>query len=120
MPLYEYRAELERVVDGDTYDFRVDLGFHVSKQIRVRMLGVNTAETYGVKKDTEEYQKGMKEKRFVEDWFSSADDVIIRTEKDGRGKYGRWLARVYDGDPDDEETECLNERLIEEFNVSYK
>jgi micrococcal nuclease len=118
--LYDYQADVRRVVDGDTYDFEVDLGFHVKTAIRVRMVGVDTHETYGVSKDTEEYERGMEEKRFVEDWFDAAEDVIIRTEKDGQGKYGRWLARVYDGDPADKKTECLNARLIEEFDVAYE
>lgn len=112
MSLYEYRAELERVVDGDTYDFRVDLGFHVSKQIRIRMLGVDTHETYGVKKESEEYQKGIQEKRFVEEWFDAADEIFIETEKDEQGKYGRWLSRVFN-----ESGESLNVALIEEFDV---
>ena len=65
MTLYEYRAELKRVVDGDTYDFTVDLGFRVSKDIRIRMLGVDTAETYGVKKESDEYKRGMEHKQWV-------------------------------------------------------
>jgi len=101
-----------RVVDGDTYDFEVDLGFHVFTRIRVRMLGVDTAETYGVKKESEEYQNGIEQKRFVEDWFDVSDEIFIETEKDEQGKYGRWLARVYN-----ESGESLNVALIEEFGV---
>ena len=51
MSFYKYHAELERIVDGDTYDFKVDLGFHTFTRIRIRMIGVDTAETYGVAKD---------------------------------------------------------------------
>jgi micrococcal nuclease len=112
MTMYEYRGELVRVVDGDTYDFEVDLGFHVFTRIRVRMLGVDTAETYGVKKESEEYQNGIEQKRFVEDWFDVSDEIFIETEKDEQGKYGRWLARVYN-----ESGESLNVALIEEFGV---
>lgn len=110
MTLYEYRAELERVVDGDTYDFQVDLGFHVFTRIRIRMLGVDTAETYGVKKESDEYQRGMEHKRFVEEWLDEADEIFIETEKDEQGKYGRWLARVYN-----ESGESLNVALQEEY-----
>jgi len=110
MTLYEYRAELKRVVDGDTYDFTVDLGFRVSKDIRIRMLGVDTAETYGVKKESDEYKRGMEHKQWVEQWFDEADELFIETEKDEKGKYGRWLARVYD-----ESGESLNAALQEEF-----
>ena len=112
MAMYEYRAELKRVVDGDTYDLRVDLGFHVSKQIRIRMLGIDTHETYGVKKESDEYKQGMVEKQFVEDWFDEADSIFVETEKDGKGKYGRWLARVFN-----ESGESLNATLVEEFGV---
>lgn len=112
MTLYKYSARLDRVVDGDTYDFTVDLGFRVSKNIRVRMLDINTHETYGVKKESDEYQQGIKEKRWVEDWFDAAEEIYIETEKDSKGKYGRWLARVYNGSG-----ESLNDALIEEFDV---
>jgi len=108
--LYRYRAELVRVVDGDTYDFDVDLGFHVTNRIRVRMAGIDTHETYGVSHDSEEYALGITEKEFVEDWFDAQDDVTIETEK--TGKYGRWIAHVYGDD------ECLNDLLVDEFGVS--
>lgn len=114
MAIYEYRASIVNVVDGDTYDFDVDLGFHVTKRIRVRMLGVNTNETYGVKKESEEYQKGIEQKQFVENWFDEADELFIETEKDSQGKYGRWLARVFN-----ESGESLNVALVENFeNIS--
>lgn len=114
MAIYEYKADLVNIVDGDTQDIDVDLGFYTSKEIRVRLEGVDTHETYGVKKDSDEYKKGMKEKEFVEDFYESADELTIKTMKDSQGKYGRWLARVWaDG-------QCLNELLIENFdNVEY-
>jgi micrococcal nuclease len=112
MTLYEYPAKLEYIVDGDTYDFIVDLGFHVNKQIRIRMIGVDTAEIYGVEKESDEYANGMEQKRFVENWFDEADEIFIETEKDEKGKYGRWLARVYN-----ESGESLNVALKEEYDV---
>jgi len=97
--MWEYRAELQRVVDGDTMDFCVDLGFNVSKEIRVRLADVDTNETYGVPKDSEEFTLGKKQAAFVEEWFESRGDIIIRTSKDEKGKYGRYIARVFaDGD----------------------
>jgi micrococcal nuclease len=110
MELYTYTAELTNIVDGDTYDFTVDLGFRVSKDIRVRMIGLDTAETYGVEKESQEYKEGMKHKRFVQEWFKQADEVFIKTEKDEKGKYGRWLVEVFDGSG-----ESLNQTLVEEF-----
>lgn len=108
--MYEYSAELERVVDGDTYDFTVDLGFHVQKEVRVRMSGIDTAETYGVDKESEEYEQGMEHKRFVEEWFDEAVDIYVHTKKDEKGKYGRWIATVYN-----ENRESLNVELMEEY-----
>lgn len=96
--LYQYKAKLVRVVDGDTIDFEVDLGFHVKKDVRVRLVGVNTPEIYSVKKDSEEYQEGMKAKQFVENWIKDNEDkngyVRLATLKSKKGKYGRWLADV--------------------------
>lgn len=111
MNLYTYSAELKEVIDGDTYDFTVDLGLHVSKDIRVRMSGIDTHETYGVDHNSEEYEKGIKEKKWVEDWFDSSDELYIETEKDEQGKYGRWLAKVYN-----ESGESLNVAIAEEFD----
>lgn len=109
---WTYFAKVERVVDGDTIDFEVDIGFNTFKRVRTRLLGVDTHETYGVKKESEEYKQGKIEANFVEEWLEDSDELFIQTEKDEQGKYGRWLARVYD-----EEFNCLNERLIEEFDV---
>jgi micrococcal nuclease len=110
--LYTYEAELVEVIDGDTYDFDVDLGFYTTKRIRVRMLDVDTNETYGVSHDSEEYELGIEQKRFVENWFEQKEEILVKTQGDEKGKYGRWLAEVY-GDG-----ECLNQTLIDEFGVS--
>jgi len=86
---------------------------------RVRLLGVDTHEIHTVSEDSDEYQRGWREKQFVEHWLLKAREehdgdfpLLIRTVKgDERGKYGRWLAEVYrlwDG-------ECLNELLKEKF-----
>lgn len=112
MTLWEYRAELDRAVDGDTLDLKVDLGFSIHNHIRVRLADVDTAEIYGVKKDSDEYQRGIEHKNFVEEWFEDKDQLTVRTEKDRTGKYGRYIARVY------ADAECLNDRLIEEFDVA--
>jgi micrococcal nuclease len=125
--MWEYNAEVARVVDGDTLDLRVDLGFTVFVKVRARLHGINTPETYGVKKDSEEYAAGMKAKEYVEDWLmgfpaegeaNSYLPVKIRSH-DGRalgtGKYGRWIVEVFRRDDDpDTEARCLNEELVEQ------
>ncbi|WP_318567868.1 hypothetical protein [Salinigranum marinum] len=102
MDIWQYRARVERVVDGDTLDLGIDLGFGVSltgDEARVRLRGVDTAETFGVPKDSEEYAAGQRQKAFVEEWVDETDErewpVFVETAKDDqRGKYGRWLAVV--------------------------
>lgn len=98
-PTYTYAAYVTRIVDGDTLDVSIDLGFKVWVKERVRLFMVNTPETYGVKKESEEYQRGMAAKEFVEDWLGQSPDrrVILRSVDGkplGQGKYGRWLAEV--------------------------
>lgn len=116
---YEYTATKVRVVDGDTIDLDVDLGFQVHLKVRVRLKGVNTPEIYGIDKESEEYAEGIRAKRFVELWFEThAEELILRTEKDRRGKYGRWIGTVWpttDGEWEDEESgRSLNDRLRDE------
>jgi len=112
--MYEYRARTEHVVDGDTMDVTVDLGFHITRRVRLRLAGVDTHETYGVDHNSEEYQRGKRETEWVRRWLQQAADgrqwpLLVRTEK--KGKYGRYLAeieRVTDG-------AVLNDDLRAEF-----
>jgi micrococcal nuclease len=108
--MYTYHATLVKVVDGDTVDLRIDLGFQVSLNVRARLYGIDTPEIWGVKKESVEYQEGMKAKQFVEEWFSGKETVVVETLKDKQGKYGRWIAKVLSLDS----SECLNEVLVEQ------
>lgn len=107
-PSYRYRATLERVVDGDTMDVRIDLGFYVTLRERVRLAEIDTPEIYSVSKDSEEYKKGIEAKEYVKRRLKENDNkLIIETEK--RGKWRRWLATVYL----DDSSQTLNEELVE-------
>ena len=107
-PNYRYRAKLDRVVDGDTMDVVIDLGFYVELRERVRLAGIDTPEIYRVKKDSEEYKKGMEAKEYVERRLNeNENEMVIETEK--RGKWRRWLATVYLKDP----SKTLNDELVE-------
>lgn len=92
---WTYKAEVLDVIDGDTLDLRVDLGFHTYTRVRVRLADVDTNEIYGVRKESEEYKLGMEQTKFVKEWLPDDGHVTIRTEKDETGKYGRWIARIY-------------------------
>lgn len=111
--MWEYQCRVENVVDGDTLDLLVDTGFRQRYAARVRLTGVDTAEVYGVSKDSEEYADGIEHAEFVDEWVADSGSAewpfIVRTRT--TGKYGRWLAtleRKTDG-------EVLNEALIVEF-----
>ena len=111
---YNFRVvEIERVLDGDTIDVVIDLGFDLYKKERVRVAGVDTPEKRT--KDDEEKALGydatnwLKEK--LEGAISGDDDLIIRTELvGGVGKYGRLLGWLYIGDSE----LSLNEQMIAE------
>ena len=103
--LYHYRADLKRVVDGDTIDVILDLGFDIHMQARIRFAGINAPESRT--KDLVEKQKGLESKRFVEDWLGNIDQIIIETQLDKKGKFGRILGRVLNPAGD-----CLNDEMI--------
>ena len=111
---YNFRViKINRVVDGDTIDVTIDLGFDLYKKERVRVAGVDTPEKRT--KDHEEKSLGIDATRWLKERLEGAitgsDDLIIRTELvGGVGKYGRLLGWLYVGDAD----VSLNEQMIEE------
>ena len=111
---YNFRVvEINRVVDGDTIDVTIDLGFDLYKKERVRVAGVDTPEKRT--KDDEEKALGYDATHWLEDKLNGAitgdDDLVIRTELvGGVGKYGRLLGWLYIGDSD----LSLNEQMITE------
>ena len=111
---YNFRViEINRVLDGDTIDVTIDLGFDLYKKERVRVAGVDTPEKRT--KDLEEKELGKDATNWLKDKLEGAvagdDDLVIRTELvGGVGKYGRLLGWLYIGDGD----VSLNEQMIEE------
>jgi len=91
---YLYKATVTRVIDGDTVDLEVDLGMNILVKERVRLARINTPETYGVKKTSEEYKAGVKAKRRLAE-LVEGKQVAIETIKDKKGKYGRYIAELY-------------------------
>jgi len=93
--MYQYKAKIDRIVDGDTMDIVIDLGFKITTHQRIRLQGINTPETYNVKKDSEEYKLGTLAKDFVIERVQANNyEALIETEKD-TGKYGRYIATVW-------------------------
>jgi micrococcal nuclease len=116
MQRFWYGATVIGVVDGDTVDLMVDLGFSVHHKIRVRLYGINTPESRT--KDLKEKELGLKAKKFVEDWITNHKWVFVNTIPDKNDKYGRVLARIYSSDQiDDPKTACLNIDMIQSGNA---
>jgi micrococcal nuclease len=91
--MYEYKGKVTRVVDGDTVIVTINLGFDiVLDNIKVRLYGIDTPETYRPKCDAEQ-KHGYAAKQFVVDNILNKN-VIIKTHKDKKGKYGRYLADI--------------------------
>ena len=88
--MYEYRVANIRVVDGDTVDVDIDLGFGVwMKKQRIRLYGIDTPESRT--KDKVEKVFGLAAKKRLEEILSMSDDIVLRSVKDIRGKFGRIL-----------------------------
>ena len=111
---YNFRVvEINRVVDGDTIDVTIDLGFDLFKKERVRVAGVDTPEKRT--RDLDEKELGIDATNWMKEQLEGAidgdDDLIIRTELvGGMGKYGRLLGWLYIGDAE----LSLNEMMIED------
>lgn len=89
--MYRYKAFVKRVVDGDTFDIKVDLGFHTTVEHRFRLIGVDTPETFRPKSEGE-LRHGLKATAFVKTLIEN-NHVILRSEKK-IGIYGRWNAHI--------------------------
>lgn len=107
MELYFYKAKVVKIIDGDTLDLDIDLGFDIWHAIRVRMYGIDAPETRTT--NLTEKQSGLLTKEYVKNWFDkNGYDVVIKTYKEKTEKYGRILADVYNTSS----SECLNNILI--------
>jgi micrococcal nuclease len=86
--MYEYRINVVKIVDGDTVDVDIDLGFGVwLKKQRIRLYGIDTPESRT--RDLEEKKYGLMAKAYITEQLK--DGAILKTHKDGKGKYGRIL-----------------------------
>jgi micrococcal nuclease len=106
--MYEYKVKkVYKVVDGDTIDVDIDLGFNISYYQRVRLAGIDTPES----RTTNKMEKalGLESKKRLDDILKASEKVVIRTQKpDSTEKYGRILGWLYIDDQD----LSVNEQLI--------
>jgi len=104
--MYQYKATVDRVVDGDTIDLIIDLGFRITTHQRIRLEDIDTPEVRG-----EEREDGLVSKAFVEEHMPVDSDVMVATSK--TGKYGRWLGKVYTVSDDIVSDKSIGDMLLE-------
>ena len=93
MDKHIYSAKLQRVVDGDTCDALIDLGFDTWVKKRIRFFGVDTWESRT--RNLEEKKKGLEAKAYVKDLLENSDEGKFLLKSHGVGKYGRVLGELY-------------------------
>jgi micrococcal nuclease len=113
---YIYRIKsVGRVVDGDTIDADIDLGFDISLTKRIRLAGVDTPESRT--KDVEEKKLGIDAKEWLKHRLHDANDIIVRTElPDSTEKYGRIIGHIY---INGEEISLSNQMISEGYALAY-
>ena len=109
MKPYTYKAECLRVVDGDTIDVRLDLGFNIYHKGRVRLMGIDTPESRT--RDLEEKKFGLLAKEYLKDWIHQHDHILVESTE--KGKFGRILGNIWNPDA----TECVNIKIIEDHHA---
>ena len=109
--MYEYRATLLKIVDGDTVDVDIDLGFGVvlSNQ-RIRLYGIDTPESRT--RDLEEKKCGKLAAKYIEDHIQVTSTFTLRTRLDGKGKYGRILGELICFIPEFDREMSINDAMI--------
>lgn len=113
--MYHYKAKVEKVVDGDTIDVVIDLGFKITTNQRIRLAGINTPETFTVKRDSEEYQKGLASKQYLEHRLAANNyEIQLETEKVTE-KYGRYIGTIWLADSE----VTLNDEMVEKGFAVY-
>ena len=89
--MYEYRVTgVNRIIDGDTYDLTLDLGFFISTQVRIVLSGIDTYEMFG----KNAHPLGVEARNFAAGWFQTqfdrGNDIFVATQPAGRGDAGRY------------------------------
>ena len=110
--MYEYKCMILRVIDGDTADVDIDLGFGVwLRKQRIRFAGIDTPESRT--RDLVEKKYGIAAKAYVQSYLPDGSDQTLVTVKDAKGKYGRILGKFWVFDSKTDAWRMLNDMMIE-------
>ena len=115
--MYEYKCKVKRVVDGDTMDVILDLGFDIHHAVRVRMAGIDTPESRT--RDKDEKARGKLSKAFLKESIKGRKIILKTKIKDAKGKFGRVIAEVW-AEFEEGSLRNINELMIKEcYAVKY-
>lgn len=90
--MYDYKCKFKRLIDGDTYELDVDLGFYISLQVTIRLKDINTPEIYRPLNEPEEIH-GNEVIRYLKNYIDFNKEYILKTEFDK--SFDRWIGRVF-------------------------
>ena len=96
---YEYESKVKKIIDGDTVQLRVDLGFSIFTDITIRLARINAPEIKG-----ETYFDGLESKEYLSKIIPVGTEIILKC--DGRDKFGRWIGELY------KDNENINDMMI--------
>ena len=112
--MHNYKAKLIKIVDADTVDLDVDLGFHVHIRERFRLAGIDAWETRG-----SEREKGLVAKEWLRERLEGRG-IEVKVMKN-KGKYGRWICYLSTPPNEPPDTRrCINDELVDEGHAVYK
>ena len=112
--MYEYRCNVVHIVDGDTVDVDIDLGFGVwMKKQRIRLYGIDTPESRT--RDLEEKKYGLAAKKFLTGMLDDEAGITLKTHKDAEGKFGRILGELWR--TTNYANQSINEYMIEKHHA---
>jgi micrococcal nuclease len=113
--MYEYKAKLDRVIDGDTVDVILDLGFDILWKTRLRLFGIDTPETRT--KDLDEKKRGLAAKQRLIELLPN--EFTIQSNDYDRGKYGRVLATLFITNDLNEKVNVNTQLIAEGYAKKY-
>ena len=108
--MYQYKIKLDRVIDGDTIDCYIDLGFNINTKKRIRFVGINTPESRT--RDLEEKKRGLAAKARLKEILENAGEIHL--DSHGVSKYSRVLGQLHVSDESSPTMLNVNELLIKE------
>ena len=112
--MYEYQCKIVKVIDGDTTDVDIDLGFGIwMHKERIRLLGIDTPESRT--RDKEEKKYGLAAKKYLTEMLNDEGGIVLKTKKDAEGKFGRILGELWR--TTDNADKSINQYLVDEHHA---